>query len=422
MVVYGIVGSVAHAENGMPRVDMEACLRVADQLKEVIIFRSTGPWSRRWIERGYPTKNFHVKGKSSDWGPQAGFVPYKGEYSKVGHDATKAEKGTRANDKGLHESFAGKTHLTLTREELEVQRTRTEEAPARNAVHDMAPVPDSDDFLLFAKRSGDQKEFAFRAVKSGRAYAIYVYPSKVGLSPKKLMFERPDPLEVMTSSEVGAGNKPMTGDYDLMSVCPTWDSYGGTSMKAISKPGLEFAGKGRQRGQDFAPGSRLDKVLEMRTNTGAPSRGGRTGETFQGLTPGLYDEHADMGNLTPRILRCINQLNSTMGAVGSKAPFRRVHHNAESHRNHIFGAITASEMDTGDGFPLTVFQPAHLQQGSSPTRAYVDVSTIETLVEFKQYAVLLNQAGYFVPRNWTWGMSIRDQQHPGLPPRRPFVG
>jgi len=34
---------------------------------------------------------------------------------------------------------------------------------------------------------------------------------------------------------------------------------------------------------------------------------------------------------------------------------------------------------------------------------------LETHAEFKRYAVLLNQAGYFVPRNWTWGMSIRDR-------------
>jgi hypothetical protein len=29
--------------------------------------------------------------------------------------------------------------------------------------------------------------------------------------------------------------------------------------------------------------------------------------------------------------------------------------------------------------------------------------------EFRTYAGLLHEAGYFVPRNWTWGMSIRDK-------------
>ncbi|MFT5707845.1 MAG: hypothetical protein ACI9ES_002146 [Oceanospirillaceae bacterium] len=410
MIFPGISGSVNHPENGMPIADMEACSRVADKLNEVIIFRSTGPWSMRWIKRNYPTKNFHVKGKSSDWGPQAGFVPYKGEYSKVGHDTEKAAKGTKANDKGMREKFAGKTHLTLSLDELQIQLTKPAGKPSRNAIYYMNRIPDSEDYLLFGTRSGDRQPFAFRAVKSGPAYKIYVYSRKAGMIPKKLMFENPDPLEVMTSSEVGAGNKPMTGDYDLMAVCPTWGDYGSTTHKPTSKPGLVFSGMGQQSGLTFEAGSRLDKVLDMRTNTGARPKGGDTSSTFQKKTPGSWDnEHRDMGNLTPRILRCINQLNAAMGASGSKAPFRKVHHNAESHRNHIFGAITESELLKGEGFPLTVFQPKQLLTESSPTRTYMRVSTLETYAEFKEYAVQLNKSGYFVPRNWTWGMSIRDR-------------
>jgi len=97
--------------------------------------------------------------------------------------------------------------------------------------------------------------------------------------------------------------------------------------------------------------------------------------------------------------------------MGDPGPLRRVHHNAESHRNHIFGALTALEMARGDGLPLTVFQPRGLLMDHSPTSRYQDVSTLETFQEFKEYATLLNQAGYFVPRNWTWGMSVRDNQN-----------
>jgi hypothetical protein len=123
---------------------------------------------------------------------------------------------------------------------------------------------------------------------------------------------------------------------------------------------------------------------------------------------GKLEEHGDMGNLTPRILRCINALNSAMGAVRPKSPFRRVHHNAESHRNHIFAALTESEMLAGDGLPLTVFQPDFLLNGGKSTSRYRDVGTLETLAEFRGYAARVSEEGYFVPRNWTWKMSIRD--------------
>ena len=162
MAKYGLQASYGDAENGMIESDMTASLVVANALDEVIIFRSTGPWSQRWIKQSYPTKNFHVKGKSSDWGPQAGFVPYLGKYSKVGHDNGKATEGTAANNDGLNHKFAGKVTLTLSMEELRIQNTLPCEVPPRVAVHTMEPVPDSKDFFLFARRSGDQKEFAFR--------------------------------------------------------------------------------------------------------------------------------------------------------------------------------------------------------------------------------------------------------------------
>jgi hypothetical protein len=174
-------------------------------------------------------------------------VPYLGKYSKVGHDQGKANDGTAANDDGLKHHFAAKVVLTLSLDELKIQNTLPCEVPPRLAVHTMEPVPQSNDFFLFARRSGDQKEFAFRAVAKGPLYYIHVYNETVGTKKLRLMYEKPEPLEVMTSSEVGAGNRPMTGDYDLMAVCPRWGDYGGTTLKQFSKGGLDFTGKGLQK-------------------------------------------------------------------------------------------------------------------------------------------------------------------------------
>lgn len=406
MAAYGFTASVFHEENGMHAHDMQAVLRTADALDEVIIFRSTGPWSMRWIELKYPTKNFHVKGKSSDWGPQAGFVPYLGKYSKVGANEAAATKGTKANDDGLHHNFARKVQLILSRDELKIQATRTEEAPSRKAITLMEQLPASSDFKLVAKRSGDGKEFVFRAVLASSTgnYRIFVYPDGTTANDRKFAFLTPAPLEVMTSSEVGADNRPMTGDYDLMAVCPRWSDLNTRTTTTISKPGLNFSGKGLQPGQTFGPGRDLDGVLDMTTNTGAKSR--VPGKTFQGLGPDKAgrNEHGDMGNITPRILRCINRLNIEMGSSGA---LRKVHHNAESHRNAIFGALVARDMiDKDDGFPMTAFHPKQLKS-KSPWLSY-DVVTLENMAEFKSYAEALHTAGFFVPRNWTWGMSIRD--------------
>lgn len=419
MLAIGLDNSFHHRENGMTRSDMVACIATAEFLNEVIIFRSTGPWSQRWIERNYPTKNFHVKGKSSDWGPQAGFVPYLGEYSKVGSDTKegreKSKKATEANIDGLKHKYAQKTQLCLTEEEIMIQCTRYAGTPARLAIHWIERISGTRDYLMMARRTSDQKEFAFRGVWSmgDNHYKIWVYPRAF-----MAMDTQPEVFEVMTSSEVGADNKPLTGDYDLMAVCPTWASYGARSVEVISKDGVNFGRVGgAEKGMSFAVGSNLDAVLDMRTNTGLRTVTSPDGKvrTFgkSGFGAGDYGklggtlskEHDDMGNITPRILRCINALNTRMGQSGA---FRRVHHNAESHRNTIFGGITGPEMQKGEAFPLTVFQPPSAFNHPMVSR-YQNVCTLENLDEFKEYAVLLHQAGFYLPRSWSWGMSIRDR-------------
>jgi hypothetical protein len=430
-VIVGLAASFAHSQNGMTMADMQACIATANRLNEVIIFRSTGPWAKRWIDRGYPTKNFHVKGKSSDWGPQAGFVPYLGMYSKVGHDPVKAQAGTQANDRGISEGYAATAQLELTRLELDTQLNRPEEKPPRTALFDIRRTGSNPRNLhLYARRSGDKKEFVFRAVldTATHRYKIFVYDEQDTKGNRaKLERATPKPLLVMTSSEAGAMNKPMTGDYDLMSVCPTWRDYMSTSTEEISKEGLDFTGLGVQKGQTFRTGSRMDTVLDMRMNTGAV--GGKK-TTYQGFRVGAHDvlyrgeerighidEHGDMGNLTPRILRCINALNRAMNPDNPGTAFRRVHHNAESHRHALFGALTKEDMENPkkkDGFPMTGFHPRSLHQARG--WAYGDVATLENMDEFRAYANALHAAGFYVPRNWTWGMSIRDKYKNGFFP------
>ena len=104
------------------------------------------------VERGYPSKNFHVKGKSSDWGPQAGFVPFDGFFSKVGYDKDKAAKGTAANREGMESGFAARTTLCLTGEEIRMQLE--EPSGGRTALTRSRPIPNSHDLLLFAPMSG----------------------------------------------------------------------------------------------------------------------------------------------------------------------------------------------------------------------------------------------------------------------------
>lgn len=414
----GLHLSEAHPENGMTLSDMQACERAAERLGEVIIFRSTGPWAKRWLREGFPSKNFHVKGKSSNWGPQAGLVPYDGVYSKVGADPEKALKGTRANQKGLDESqFAVKSILSLTAEQIEVQCT--ERAEGRLAVNERMMLPNGN-IVLMALRHGDGRPFSFIAKKiTGDRYDIYVYSDKsvFGANPVRIAAfdsqgSRAEPLYVMGSAEVGANGMPMTGDYDLLAVCPPMrDRFGQVGFDKFSstifaKDDIHLRGPSGQqtlsRGLRYAHGVGLDNVLDGRLHTASDQRAAHAAYNKKANLP--YVEHQDLGNVTPRILRCINMLNAEMGATGGAGWTRRVHHNAESHRFADFGALTRTEMLNQEGFPFTAFLPRKLATAGAVTARYTSVCTLENMPEFEGFCSDLDRMEYWVPTNFTWGM------------------
>ena len=414
-ILRGLDASYGNDQNGMIRPDMVAAAQVADQLDEVIVFRSTGPWAKRWIERGHPTKNFHVKGKSSDWGPQAGCVPHDAKFSKKIDRSPNAADRTKANDKSEAEGWARKVQLFLTRAELDMQLTRREGKVT--AIERSFPMP-TGDILLWAGPHGGGEQYLFRAIedKTRNGYLIHVYddPAAAKLNPFQLADGQRgaalslSPLYVMASNEVGAGTKAITGDYDLFTVVPTWASYGSQLGRDVVKPGIMLQGAhGMQQGQGFMAGVGMDNVLDPSLHTAGAPRGMttvRTQRTTATLAANARHEHRDMGNITPRILRCINALNVAMGATGANAPLRRVHHNAESHRNAMFGALTKADMtDTtkggggyGDGFPLTAFLPTRLRG------QFTDVCTLTTYGDLALFAAALHRAGYYVPKNWAW--------------------
>jgi len=432
MIIWGEQAGFAHEANGMTLGDIRASSQVATDLDEIIIYRSSGPWCKRWIDWKHPTKNFHVKGKSSDWGPHAGLVPYDGIYSKVGAYPAKALAGTHKNDEGLASGFAGKTQLRMKR--LEIAKQATVPEGGKTAVLQVMELSNSRDLMILAARSGaGSTRVIFRAVYSRvtNDYAILVWPFTEALQNPFQVAQVTDlsryrAFEVMTSAEVGANNKPLTGDYDLMAVCPTWAQYGSKSTRLIGKAGIHLENGTLNKGVSFQPGVGMDNVMDTRFHTMGNRQPGfrdfhdrqkhyrQQERKYSDASAALIAddsrdrEHQDMGNLTPRILRCINALNEKMGAVGAASALRRVHHNAESHRNRKWAALTEADMLTpkdgdkfGDGFPMTAFHPARMVGAGY----FQDqVCTIETLAEFRDYAAEVKNAGFYMPKNWIWNM------------------
>lgn len=360
--------SANHPDQGMTEADMQATARVAAARNEIIMFRDTGCWSRPYIERGHPTKPFHVKGKSSDWGPHAGLVPYDSEFSKA-FTAAAISKGFKLNKEAIAGNFARPVKAYVTEEfiqdELLVPKGSRGNRPVDRVTHPRDGV-----IYFFCTKPNDDphlpgKPYVLLGKKAGARIQLFTFPLKAATVPEKQLFlleAEAQPLLVMT---VPGADLPITGDYDLFAVCPSWDSYGALDKK-------------------------MDPTLDNPEQNRSFKRT-RNPVSIERINAAFTPEDPDRGNLTGRLVQVIRALQLAM--VGA---YPRVHHNAESGRPFAPGAE--------DGFPLTTFHPHRGIGGYTFLNA-----TINDIGDLRDYFTRIYHDGYYPPRNHAWQMrSLRD--------------
>lgn len=78
-----LTGNFAKKWSGMPFSHADAFKQIAKEEKVVIMTRPVNPDSTVLIIGNSATKSMNVKGKSSNWGPQKGYIPTDQRYSKL---------------------------------------------------------------------------------------------------------------------------------------------------------------------------------------------------------------------------------------------------------------------------------------------------------------------------------------------------
>lgn len=76
--------AIAVRESHMVPEHLEAFSKVAQRDGTILLFRPVNPHATALIKGDAATKGMNIKGKSSDWGPQAGMIPIDPIYSKMG--------------------------------------------------------------------------------------------------------------------------------------------------------------------------------------------------------------------------------------------------------------------------------------------------------------------------------------------------
>ncbi len=91
----------------------------ANQYKAVISLRYPSEIGQYHLAHNFPTKNFHVKAKSSISGPMAGFIAAKAKYSKAAASAEGLKQQTKTLDDAKQKG-AGEIPLKLFKDQLEL--------------------------------------------------------------------------------------------------------------------------------------------------------------------------------------------------------------------------------------------------------------------------------------------------------------
>ncbi|MCR6801161.1 anthrax toxin-like adenylyl cyclase domain-containing protein [Bacillus paranthracis] len=119
-----IQGEEAIQRSGLVPEHVAKFIKIASDHNMYLLFRPVNLLSTSLIKGGAATKGLNVHGKSADWGPQAGYIPFDADISKVHGILSKVLKGNADNQLSLEETdpqgnkIIGKVVLNINEERL----------------------------------------------------------------------------------------------------------------------------------------------------------------------------------------------------------------------------------------------------------------------------------------------------------------
>ena len=321
---------------------------LSQQTNTIIGIRPVDIMATDLIANGYPTKGFHIKGKSADWGPQTSLICVKQELSKLADRPEKQDEFNKKIQDCMSSGHANKVGLEITKARLDLlvennyikkikygvnrQPLELEASTPKGVMHKFELVPGSD-------------KGAWQVIYNG------------------------EPVEVLTP--VGSGQKPLTADYDLFMIAPAFEDYGVEDKLTVHDVSHHI-------------------FKERMDNYSIPH------EKLPGKLKGEYlneDEFyakvdKEVGNVSMRIRNMISSINEYL--VGNGEPV--VHHSTDT-----CNPLTDIEAN----FPAVFTLPKAFGE-------FGRICVVRNVEELKSFAQKAKDEGYYVPLNPVWDKEITD--------------
>lgn len=194
--------------SGIPKEHRDVFLEYAKNYNVIFGFRPVNPVATTLIKEGLPTKGYHIKGKSSDWGPQAGFICCDQSLSKLAGRHTDIKSYNEKVQQCIKSGHANVGPLVISAERLS-------ELQKNNFIEISSGVEGN---LELESKSPDGQVYTFSAVKEGdRNYKIMKQGREVKILYHNIV------------------NEPLVPDYDMLLIAPHISDYSSADSIAPHK-------------------------------------------------------------------------------------------------------------------------------------------------------------------------------------------
>ncbi len=384
------------ATAGFPSVHVDAFKRVACRNKMVISSRELNPLCTDLVLEGYAAKGFHIKAKTCDWGPMAGFVPEDHRFTKgsqkiddqkaavsaaFGHHAMcvplyiSEARFLKLKERGLIVVTSSKGRV------MEVTASPDGSASYKFTLVKLTAPPAGFDTTMWAVNYHPQQK---DEPSTARQLLTGDFPKWPGLKPVYGMTNPGSPADLGARAAVA-------GDYDLWCVFPH-SSIGGSGVSdrmmplratlvSPTSPGTTMARLQKQFGVTDAPSQPGQFVTEQAKAAGLVFKDGK--ERGQ-LADKLEDKH--LGNISLTIMKIRNELNQE---CHSKAG------NVVQHSD--YGGNPFATID----YPLIFFVPNSAQNFTA-----ADAPVALDMAGLKPILRGIQKQGYILNLNPAWSMPL----------------
>lgn len=279
--------------------------KVADEKQCVIISRAVGKWATGLIEEGYASKGYHIKSKSCDWGPMAGFICTDPRFTKLGNSAAALEGQRKANVKAF-EHHATEMEIFISFERYAWLIEKKAMFVVSGDINTKVVQASSNDKSVTMKFV--LKRTLFVPGSNKHLYQVFYHPDEKimystlnsPLRQKNVFYPVTAFVDPLCPADVKRTYKAaMTGDYDLWAVFPKASEF---DLKGKDARPVEWSSRHIVRGQGIHSIKNFERI-----------------ETAK---------HEHMGNITDRIIKIKDALNAAMKHPGGMM----VHHSDEAGR------------------------------------------------------------------------------------------